>query len=121
MVADGAGVSSLLPSLVQSVRKERIRRLLVRRVLFAPVLTEEEEMRARVIFLSGVIAVLVAAGWSVSSSVWAQPVGDDIAVGDATVDDFDGRHPVVPEPATIALAGLGLAAMGVGYRRHKRP
>ena len=79
--------------------------------------TWEVEMGKRMVFLAGLLALMVAVGWVMTSPAWAQPdadfVDDDVADG-----DFDQR--VIPEPATMALTGLGLGALGIGYRFRKR-
>lgn len=82
-------------------------------------------MGRRMVFLVGLMALTVAAGWAVTSPAWAlcadDAFADDVFADDDCVDDdFDGQQPVIPEPATMVLTGLGLTALGVGYRFRKR-
>ena len=73
-------------------------------------------MRARMLILVGVVSLLAAAALAISSPAGAQPSADDATFLD---DDF-ATTPVIPEPATMALAGFGFTALGMGYHQHRK-
>jgi hypothetical protein len=81
-------------------------------------------MGKRTVFLAGLLALMVAAGWAMTSPTWAQPPGgcgdDAVLVDDDCADGDIEPHPVIPEPTTLGLIGLGLTALGLGYRSRKR-
>jgi len=53
--------------------------------------------------------------WGGASSIWADGDGEIDAVAGLTEEG----HPVVPEPGTLGLMGLGLAALATRLRRRK--
>ena len=86
-------------------------------------------IRTGQVLATATFLLLASAVWLGGSArlVWAIPpcadgtIGDDAGVADDTcADDITPLPGVVPEPATMALTGLGAAALGFSFRRQKR-
>ena len=86
-------------------------------------------IRTGQVLATAAFLLLASAVWLGGSAkpVWAIPlcadgaIGDDAGVADDTCADDNTPPPgVVPEPGTMALAGLGAAALGFSFRRRKR-